>query len=155
MAPRDEPPRRDHIETATDPAAFADWPEDVRQDMADNSNNGCVGTTLVSETDRLRVWHLHLAPGARCAFHRHVNPYFWTAMTSGSARTYFSDGRVVDMEYHVGETRHYHYDPGEYMLHSLENTGQTELVFVTVEHLETPGLALEVPDSVRPAAPAV
>lgn len=140
---------KDHIETATDPAAFAHWPKDVYEDMLANQGNGCVGTTLVSETDSLRVWHLHIAPGARCGFHRHVNPYFWSAFADGKARTYFSDGRVVEMEYTKGQTQHYHYDPGEYMLHSLENIGDTELVFVTVEYLETPGVALPIPDHVR------
>lgn len=154
MPPRDEPTISDHVETATDPSAFAAWPPDVYQDMVENGDNGCVGTHLVSETESLRVWHLHIAPGTRCGFHRHVNPYFWSAMTPGTARTYFSDGRVEEMEYQTGDTRHYHYAPGEYMLHSLENIGETELVFITVEHLETPAVALPVPQSVRLAKSA-
>jgi len=153
MSPRDCQTSSDHVETATDPSAFAHWPADVYRDMVRNGDNGCVGTTLVSETDTQRIWHLDIAPGTRCGFHRHVNPYFWSAMTPGKARTYFSDGRVVEMEYHKGETRHFHYGPGEYMLHSLENIGETELVFVTVEHLETPGVALPVPDHARLVPP--
>lgn len=145
---------RDHIETARDPAAFAAWPRDVYEDMLANQDNGCVGSVLVSETDSLRVWHLHIAPGARCGFHRHVNPYFWSAFAPGKARTYHSDGRIVETSYTKGQTRHYHYAPGEFMLHSLENIGETELVFVTVEHLTNPDIALPVPDHVRQAPAA-
>jgi oxalate decarboxylase/phosphoglucose isomerase-like protein (cupin superfamily) len=154
MSPRDDQRATDHIETASEPSAFAHWPAEVYEEMLENAHNGCVGTVLVSETDTMRVWHLHIAPGARCGFHRHVNPYFWSAFTPGKARTYFSDGRVEEMEYFKGETRHFHYEPGESMLHSLENIGETELVFVTVEHLETPGVALPVPDHVRLVPPS-
>ena len=139
----------DHIETATDPAAFAHWPEEIYREMIDRQMNGCVGSVLVSETDDLRVWHLNIAPGKRCGFHRHVNPYFWSALAPGRARTYFSDGRIADSTYSKGQTQHYHYGPGEYMLHSLENIGDTELQFITVEHLSNPGAALTVPDSAR------
>ena len=139
----------DHIETATDPAVFADWPPEVYQEMLDNQQNGLVGSTLVSETEAVRVWHLHLAPGERLPFHRHVNPYFWSALTPGRARTYFSDGRIVEMDYTQGQTRHYHYDPGDYMLHALENIGAQTLSFVTVEHLVNEGAALPVPASAR------
>ena len=130
-------------------AEFTDWPAEVLADMRQNQNNGCVGSVLVSETEQLRVWHLHLPPGSRCAFHRHVNPYFWTAMTAGTARTYFSTGKIADMTYHVGQTQHYDYGDGEYMLHSLQNIGETELVFVTVEHLNGANDPLPIPDSVR------
>ena len=154
MSPRDDQSRSDHIETATDPAAFAGWPAEILQEMHESGDNGCVGTTLVSETEDLRVWHLHLAPGARCRFHRHVNPYFWTALTDGRARAYVSDGTVIETDYYEGETRHYDYGPGEYMLHSLENIGDRVLSFVTVEHLRNPGAALPLPDAVRLQPPA-
>ena len=36
-------------------------------------------TTLVSESDRVRVWTIRLKPGERIGFHRHVLDYFWTA----------------------------------------------------------------------------
>lgn len=144
-------PASDHIETATDPAAFADWPKDVYDDMIANQRSGCVGSTLVSETERVRVWHLLLPVGCRCPFHRHVNPYFWTAHTEGKVRSYFSDGRIVEGAYYKGETSHYHYAPGEYMLHSIENIGETDILFTTVEFLEnTP---LPVPDAVRLTPP--
>jgi hypothetical protein len=68
--------------------------------------NGCVGSVLVSETDKVRVWHLHLPAGKRCAFHRHVLDYFWTCHSHGKARGYFEDGAIRDVTHFPGDTRH-------------------------------------------------
>ena len=35
------------------------------------NNNPCVGSMLVSENERMRVWMIRLAPGERFGFHRH------------------------------------------------------------------------------------
>ncbi len=148
-----KPRGTDHIETATDPAVFAHWPEGVHEDMKANEFNGCVGSVLVSETDRVRVWHLRLPRGYRCAFHRHVNPYFWTAHASGRARGYYSNGKIRDTDHYAGETKHFYYWEGEYMLHSVENIGDTDLLFTTVEFLDGPNEALPVPDSARLSPP--
>lgn len=141
--------RNDHIPMIDDPAAFADWPDGLEAEMRANFDNGCVGTTLVSETDRVRVWHLALPVGARLKFHRHVSPYFWTSLTAGRARAYHSDGSVAEVDYYPGMTRHYHYGPGEFMLHTLENIGETELRYTTVEFLDATDPPLDVPDSLR------
>lgn len=145
--------RHDHIPISDNPADFAHWPAGLEAEMRASVGNGCVGTTLVSETDRVRVWHLALAPGARLPFHRHVNPYFWTALTEGRARAYHSDGSVAEVDYYPGMTRHYHYGPDEFMLHTLENIGQTELRYTTVEFLDGTNPPLTVPDSVRLTPP--
>ena len=142
-----------HIETNPDPAAFAHWPEGVYQEMLVSHDNGCVGTTLVSETDRVRVWHLHIPVGTRCGFHRHVNPYFWSALNAGKARGYFSSGEIRDTEHYVGETKHFYYGPGDYMLHSVENIGDTDLAFATVEFLDGTNPPLAIPPEVRLVAP--
>ncbi|MEM6761266.1 MAG: hypothetical protein AAF615_00170 [Pseudomonadota bacterium] len=146
-------PTSHHIETATDPAAFKDWPAGLYEDMIENQESGIVGSTLVSETERMRVWHLRLPPGYRCPFHRHVNPYFWSVHTSGKARGYFSNGTIRDTEHYPGETKHFYYGASEYMLHSVENIGDTELLFTTVEFIDGPNTALPIPDSVRLKAP--
>jgi beta-alanine degradation protein BauB len=142
-----------HIETNTNLVAFSHWPKGVYEDMLANSNNGCVGSVLVSETERVRVWHLHIAPRTRCSFHRHVNPYFWSALKAGMARGYFSSGQIRDTEHYVGETKHFHYGPGDYMLHSVENIGDTELLFATVEFLDGTNSPLKIPDSMRLTKP--
>jgi beta-alanine degradation protein BauB len=132
----------------------ADWPEELQDDLERNRMNGCVGSVLVSETDKVRVWHLRLPPGKRCSFHRHVLDYFWTCHTHGAARGYFEDGRIVDVKHFPGDTRHLNYGPGEYLLHSVENIGDIELLFTTVEFKDSANAPLPIPDSVRLAEAA-
>lgn len=127
----------------------AHWPKDLQEDIAANTMNGVVGSVLVSETDKVRVWHLHLKPGYRCSFHRHVLNYFWTCHSHGEARGYFEDGTIKDVKHFPGDTRHMNYGPGEYLLHSVENIGQTDLLFTTVEFKDSPNQPLPVPDAVR------
>ena len=111
------------------------WTAALRAELADNARNGRVGTHLVSETDAVRVWHVRLAPGERLAFHTHVLDYFWTALTAGVARSRSPDGTVSQVAYVLGETSHFHFARGQSMTHDLENIGDTELLFATVEFL--------------------
>ncbi len=127
----------------------AHWPKDLQEDIKANEFSGVVGSVLVSETDRVRVWHLHLKPGYRCSFHRHVLNYFWTCHTHGKARGYFEDGSIKDVTHFPGDTRHMDYGPGEYLLHSVENIGDSDLLFTTVEFKQSPNQPLPVPDSIR------
>src|SRR5215467_15878297 len=59
------------------------WPAALQEEFAAEARrpNGCVGSELVSETDKVRVWTIRLRPGQRFGFHRHVLNYFWTAVT--------------------------------------------------------------------------
>ena len=123
---------------------FDTWPEAVKSDLEKNEFNPNVGSDLVSETDRVRVWHLVLNPGERTPFHRHVLNYFWTCHSEGQARSYFEDGRVVEMSYAPGDTKHMDYAKGQYLLHSLENIGTTPLTFTTVEFKDSPNPPLPV-----------
>ena len=115
------------------PAPRQDWPEEIRREFEAGVSNGRVGTRLVSETDRLRIWLIKLSPGERLPVHRHVLDYFWTAVTPGRARSNMGDGSTVEATYKEGDTRHFVYGPGEYKLHDLENIGENELIFTTVE----------------------
>lgn len=125
------------------------WPADLQSEFDENKNNGAVGSILVSETDNVRVWHLHLPAGKRCAFHRHQLNYFWTALTEGKARGYYDDGRIVDVVHYKGETRHFTFGPGEYFIHSVENVGDTDLLFTTVEFLDSANEPLPIADGLR------
>lgn len=128
---------------------FFGWPVAIAADFATRQLSGCVGTRLLSETDRVRVWEICLPPGARLGFHRHVLDYFWTAVTAGKARSYRDDGSVAEVSYFPGETRHSHYAAGEFKVHDLENIGDTELVFSTVEFLESENLPIALPAAIR------
>ena len=128
--------------------------DELRRECADNAFNGCVGSVLVSETPDVRVWHLHVPRGKRCTFHRHVLNYFWTCHSSGRARGYFEDGRVTETEHYPGQTKHFRFGPGEYMLHSVENIGGNDLLFTTVEFLNSDNAPLAVPEAIRLRTPA-
>ncbi|MCG7629306.1 cupin domain-containing protein [Epibacterium sp. MM17-32] len=112
---------------------FDAWPETLQQEITENWTNCRVGSHLVSETETLRIWHLHLEPGERAPFHRHEETYFWTVTGPGKSRSHYHDGSVRDTVYAAGDTRHFQLGAGEFFVHDLENTGTTPLVFVTVE----------------------
>jgi hypothetical protein len=137
------------MQTNSSPEAMADWPHSLRDELERNAFNGCVGTQLVSETERVRVWLLKVRRGERIGFHRHVLNYFWTAVTSGRARSHYANGRVAETTYQVGETQHLRFDKGEFMVHDLENIGDTDLVFTTVEFLDSANPPLPIPAEIR------
>lgn len=116
---------------------FEGWSQETKEDFKKNEFNGNVGSRLLSENERVRVWEIRLTPGQRWHAHRHVLDYFWTAVTAGKSLQHTSDGTTREVEYELGETRHYHFKPGEYLLHDIQNIGKEELIFTTVEHLDS------------------
>ncbi|MFJ3923562.1 hypothetical protein [Streptomyces sp. NPDC090022] len=112
---------------------FDGWSPELRAEFAAHEFNGHVGGRLLGESDRARVWEIRLAPGERLPAHRHVLDYVWTAVTAGRSRQHTDDGTTCEVSYEAGETRHFAFGPGGFLLHALENTGDGPLVFVTVE----------------------
>ena len=139
------------IDKPTNSRSKAQWPVAVRAEFEHEAKypNPCVGQQLLSETDQVRVWRIHLKPGERVGFHRHVLDYFWSAATSGRGRQHFNDGETREYGYAAGETRHETYGPGEYKVHDLENIGNTDLIFVTVEFLHSANKPMTLPKSVK------
>jgi hypothetical protein len=109
------------------------WTDVLREEAEGARTNGRVGHRLVSETEQYRVWLIDLAPGERIGFHTHVLDYFWVATSGGRARSRHADGRVVEVDYDLGDVRHMAFAAGESMTHDLENIGDTRLTFTTVE----------------------
>ena len=120
------------------------WSPELKEEYARHSHDGHVGSRLLFETNRVRVWEIRLAPGQRVHAHRHALDYFWIATTAGRSRQHTSDGTTRDVSYHPGDSKYLTFDSGEYLLHDLNNTGETELVFVTVEHLDSANEALTI-----------
>jgi mannose-6-phosphate isomerase-like protein (cupin superfamily) len=125
----------------TDPNA-PHWSADLVNEASRARNNGQVGSRLVNETGEYRIWLIEIKPGERLSFHTHVLNYFWVATSAGRARSRNLDGRVVEVDYAPGDTRHVHFGPGEFMTHDLENIGSTVLSFTTVEDKRSPNQPL-------------
>ena len=142
------------LEKMSDQADLSAWPlaivAEFERERVDN--NPCVGTELLSENERARVWIIRLKPGERVGFHRHVLDYFWTCVTGGRGRQHVHDGKTVEYSYAPGETRHESYAAGEFKVHDLENIGNQEMVFMTVEFLDSANAPMALPARVRPAA---
>lgn len=104
------------------------------EDITAGQENANIGTELVLETDAMSVWHLRLAPGKTIPAHRHDRPYFWTILTDGQGVSQFDDGRVVPITYKAGDTKNFpDLTATNGFVHDLTNTGESDLVFVTVE----------------------
>jgi len=94
-----------------------------------------VGTGLLLENDRVKIWEIVLKPGERAPFHHHVHTYFYVCAEPGRVRTRFPNGHYVEGDEEIGGVAfmdHSLNDPG---IHDLENTGDTTIRYTTVELL--------------------
>jgi hypothetical protein len=123
--------------TPNDREPLGDLSPALRAELASNSGNPLVGTRLLLEDVRTRVWEIRLAPGERLAFHRHVVDYVWTCVSGGLAISHDAKGTANRVPYEVGETRALSFGKGESMIHDLENIGEHDIVFTTVEFLDS------------------
>ena len=51
-----------------------------------------VGTKLLFENDRVRVWDFRLAPGEQMPLHRHTTDFLYVVIGDGELQTLFPDG---------------------------------------------------------------
>jgi hypothetical protein len=126
------------VDARPDGAAAADIVEEGTFDVGDYpAELGApaheVGTRLLLQNERLRVWEVRLEPGERAPFHRHVTPYFWSCVNPGTGRQRHGDGTVRVRRYREGETEFWQHSPQDARVHDLENVGDSLLRFVTVE----------------------
>jgi hypothetical protein len=139
------------IDKAAEQKNKSPWPADIAAEFEREAKNPnpCVGSTLLSENERTRVWIIHLAPGER-----HVLDYFWTAVLGGRALQHVHDGTTVEYTYQPGETRHETYGKGEFKVHDLENLSDKEMIFMTVEFKDSANKPMPLPAGVTPQSAA-
>ena len=101
--------------------------------------NDRVGTKLLLENDRVRMWEVRLEPGERIPFHAHSRTHFWTVVEAGSGRQRTADGVIRRWTYAEGDARFFDVSPDEPLVHDLENPGDTTIRFITVELLDGSG----------------
>ena len=63
-------------------------------------------------------------------------------------------GTTVESPFVPGETRHETYGLNEFKVHDLENLGDREMVFMTVEYKDSANKPMQLPEGVRPQAAA-
>lgn len=95
--------------------------------------NHHIGSRLIFENERVRVWEVRLQPGERVSFHVHDQPYFWTVADAGVGRQRTADGEYVVRRYEMGDTWFGNFSPEAAMIHDFENFGEGEMRFITVE----------------------
>ena len=100
------------------------------------TDNVVVGTRLLFENERVRVWDITLEPGERLPLHRHRTSYFYRCEAGGRLRVGTAEGDVGEYESPVDEVHFHEIGPEELVVHDLENIGQTTVRFTTVELLD-------------------
>lgn len=97
-----------------------------------NAPSEQVGTELLFENDRVRVWDLRLAPGERAGFHRHMHDYFFVVIGGGKLKSVRADGSDwYETEMDDGEV-HFREIEGE-DVHDAINVGENAWRNIVVE----------------------
>ena len=143
------------LDKAAEKKDKAQWPAEIEAEFEREAKNPnpCVGTQLLSETEQARLDH---PPRARRA-DRLPPPRARLFLDLGERRARppaRDDGTTVEHTYYPGETRHETYGKGEYKVHDLENLGDKEMVFMTIEFMDSANKPMPVPERVRPQAAA-
>lgn len=103
-----------------------------------------VGTTLLFENDRVRVWEMTLAPGQACVPHRHAHDYLMlypapARMSSGHA------GQEVVQQLEAGMVAYRTVGAAGLDLHAITNIGEGESTHFIVELLGPSSAATSQP----------
>ena len=100
-----------------------------------------LGTRVILENDRVRVWEHRVGPQQTGHHHVHRRPYLSVVIRGAGGETVDARGEVL-AQFDLGAGDAYWY--GEQDLpetHALRNTGDGEIVIVTTELLEQPTAA--------------
>jgi beta-alanine degradation protein BauB len=94
-----------------------------------------LGTKLILETDRVRIWEHRVPAGGTGPTHLHQRPYFSVVIRGTSGDTLDPEGKVLEhFTLAAGNVLPY----AEESLpetHALRNTGEDEILIVTTELL--------------------
>jgi quercetin dioxygenase-like cupin family protein len=67
-----------------------------RDELTAAPSNHEIGTSVLFENDRVRVWDLTVEAGGRLPFHCHTTTYFFTCVEGGRMINCFADGNQVN-----------------------------------------------------------
>lgn len=78
-----------------------------------------IGTKVIYEDERVRVWNFTLAPGEMTSMHRHENDYHFVAIQPSQLQVWGEDGTIL-FEFRAEGTLGFKIE-GEYLLPVSEN----------------------------------
>ena len=90
---------------------------------------GAVGQEVLLENDRVRVWHITLAPGETQPLHYHGLPYVVVAVSGASNVIHTAAGERIEVAEESGAV--VFREPGQ--THMLTNAGDTTYVGRIIE----------------------
>jgi quercetin dioxygenase-like cupin family protein len=94
--------------------------------------SACVGTRLLFENERVRVWDLQLAPGETTGLHRHTTDFLYVVIGDGTLQTVLPDGsREPPRDMHDGDVRYR--TVNDESVHEAVNVGATPWRNIVVE----------------------
>lgn len=94
-----------------------------------------VGTKLLFENDRVRVWDLSLAPGESTGVHRHENDYFFVTVGGGLLQGVDAEGTKSDPRPMGDGEVHFPSLEGQDAVHEAINIGDDPWRNIVVELL--------------------
>jgi len=97
-----------------------------------------IGTELLFENDRVRVWDMVLEPGEDSGLHRHTSDYLFVYVTGDNElEIALSDGNTIRQRCADGQTAYWEVgaEPGPAYTHTLRNVGTRTHRQVLVELL--------------------
>lgn len=101
--------------------------------MAENREiTGQVGTKLLFENDRVRVWDLRLEPGQSTGLHRHESDYLYVVIGDGRLQAIDAAGNAREPEEMADGTVRFREIEGE-AVHEAVNAGEGEWRNIVVE----------------------
>lgn len=109
---------------------------EFEEELATAPDNRDIGSEVLFENERVRVWEVRLQPGERGEFHLHDREYFWTVVDPGIGKQRSHDGTLKIRRYDEGDTSYQHNSPDDWMIHDFENAGDGQIRFITVEFLD-------------------
>jgi beta-alanine degradation protein BauB len=110
------------------------WSDEQKKELENSVDNTNVGEEAVFENDFIKVWTIHLPAGKSLPFHKHNKKYLWTALSEGKSISYYDDGSVKETIYTINDNKYFDdLSEANYFIHNLVNTGNTTLIFSTIE----------------------
>ncbi len=90
-----------------------------------------IGTRVIAEHDRVKLWELKLDPGEASEWHAHENDYIFIVVEGGKLFAEYEDGGVNTTDTEPGEVVY-----NSPSTHRVTNTGNTRYRNIIVELLD-------------------